>query len=368
MLCCKECFSSPTLRCLISEKGTSGDCECCMAQKVPVVEARTLAGSFGWIDDVYYAADELDETNVDGTCVRVKGKRLSDLVQTDWQLFSDGFRQDMRERFLKVVMPEDDRGKELWGRRREIAAHPSMVEQWQAIGGNLVNSRRFFPDVEIRDRDWPKQLHAQGEFAPLWASTLKWLPPILERLAGHLPAQAYWRARINKDGRREPYPACKMGPPPPDEATGGRANPHGIPYLYLASDITTAISEVRSGMGAYVTVGEFELKGKLKIADFMMPQSFKDPFACAWVKGKVPIELESIELIRHFNTIMSTPMSKSDRELDYLPTQYLSELILIMGFDGIKYESALGTGFNVVIFKPSLAAVKGKPQLHKVRL
>ncbi|WP_211222764.1 RES family NAD+ phosphorylase [Paludibacterium yongneupense] len=42
-----------------------------------------------------------------------------------------------------------------------------------------------------------------------------------------------------------PYPIDKMGAPPKQLATHGRANPTGIPYLYLGSHPATAIAEIR---------------------------------------------------------------------------------------------------------------------------
>ena len=41
-------------------------------------------------------------------------------------------------------------------------------------------------------------------------------------------------------------------------ATDGRANPRGIPCLYLATTKETAMSEVRPWIGSYVSAGQFE--------------------------------------------------------------------------------------------------------------
>ncbi|WP_439287803.1 RES family NAD+ phosphorylase [Lonepinella sp. BR2904] len=50
-------------------------------------------------------------------------------------------------------------------------------------------------------------------------------------------------------------------------------------------------------------------------------------------------------------------MSKPRRyysELDYLPTQYVSEWIKSMGYDGIEFRSSLHkNGMNLTIFNPS---------------
>jgi RES domain-containing protein len=41
---------------------------------------------------------------------------------------------------------------------------------------------------------------------------------------------------------------------------GGRANPPGIPYLYLATDPGTALAEMRPSVGQGMTVASFQIK------------------------------------------------------------------------------------------------------------
>ena len=68
-----------------------------------------------------------------------------------------------------------------------------------------------------------------------------------------------FRARINEknsDGKQHNTTISlkNMGAPPNSIARHGRANPRGIPYLYLANDQLTAISEVRPWVGCYVSI------------------------------------------------------------------------------------------------------------------
>ncbi|MFZ0569740.1 MAG: RES domain-containing protein [Rhodomicrobium sp.] len=42
--------------------------------------------------------------------------------------------------------------------------------------------------------------------------------------------------------------------PIPNWLSEGRANPRGIPYLYLASTRDTALAEVRPWIGSHITV------------------------------------------------------------------------------------------------------------------
>lgn len=69
-----------------------------------------------------------------------------------------------------------------------------------------------------------------------------------------------------------------MRKPLEKKATNGRANPIGIPYLYVASTIETAISETRGHKGEIVTVAEFQMKCYLDLADLRDPKNTISPF------------------------------------------------------------------------------------------
>jgi hypothetical protein len=46
------------------------------------------------------------------------------------------------------------------------------------------------------------------------------------------------------------------------------------------------------------------------------------------------------------------PMRGTDPELDYLPTEYISDLIKSLEYDGIGYDSVMDhTGYNVASFR-----------------
>lgn len=68
-----------------------------------------------------------------------------------------------------------------------------------------------------------------------------------------------------------------MGAPPSRYANHGRANPTGIPYLYLGSMPDTAISEIRPHTGEIATVAEFEIPAVLIIVDLREPRKHVSP-------------------------------------------------------------------------------------------
>jgi hypothetical protein len=78
--------------------------------------------------------------------------------------------------------------------------------------------------------------------------------------------QIFWRAQLGHDLRiadqhqgYEQDVAFTPGrmKPRPERAPEGRANPKGIPCLYLSTTRHAAMSEVRPWVGALVSVGQF---------------------------------------------------------------------------------------------------------------
>ncbi|AZC00445.1 hypothetical protein DKE52_008010 [Acinetobacter pittii] len=63
-----------------------------------------------------------------------------------------------------------------------------------------------------------------------------------------------------------------MGMPPPAIASAGRANPVGIPYLYLAENIETCMAEIRPSNGCKVNIAKFNLINDVNLLDLTEPR------------------------------------------------------------------------------------------------
>ncbi len=167
--------------------------------------------------------------------------------------------------------------------------------------------------------------------------------------------EKFYRARINALEKKDEYfPLEQMGAPPYHQASQSRVNPIGIPYLYLASNIDTAVSEVRPWKNCKITVAEFALKKKIYVANF----SNKVPVnVINNEQHKIVEQYENVENIwRELITyLFSMPFDPRD-DIAYIPTQYISERIKKEGFDGIIYDSALNEdGFNLCLFDVGIA-------------
>ena len=179
-----------------------------------------------------------------------------------------------------------------------------------------------------------------------------------------LPAgYVLWRAQIGHDWHPHyqdkeyiddfpaPYPPSRMKPLP-GRATEGRANPKGIPVLYLSTQPKTAMSEVRPWLGSLVSCARFETMGNLTIIDLSVYHRggfvlfFSEPDALKKEKA-VWTEIDKA---------FSKPTTSTDEAADYVPTQVIAELFKREGHDGIAYKSAFGDdGYNIVLFDPDNA-------------
>ena len=154
----------------------------------------------------------------------------------------------------------------------------------------------------------------------------------------------------NKRGkvRRELFHLDEMGAPPPDRTQAGRANRAGHPVLYMASDLQTALAEVRAWKGAPVSVATMKLPHEYRILDLTEDYSIESPFfieSLDWI-------VETSRLMNRFAEELMRPVMPHESETLYRVTQNLCEVVKSGGCDGIAYPSAMGPGHNVVLFDP----------------
>ncbi len=73
-----------------------------------------------------------------------------------------------------------------------------------------------------------------------------------------------------------------------------------------------------------------------------------------WGK-ELPVVVRTMGFLRKLGQELSRPIGARRRDAEYLPTQFLCELIKTEGFDGVLYSSGLGHGHNVALFDPLVA-------------
>ncbi len=144
-----------------------------------------------------------------------------------------------------------------------------------------------------------------------------------------------------------PYSPVRMKPRP-YAAHEGRANPKGIPFLYLATDRETAMAEVRPWMGAQLSLGHFGTTKELQVVDFSAGGN-ADPKIAVFF-GELNDDEVDKEIWAQVDRSFSEPVTDDPSTSEYVPTQIISERFRREGLDGVVYKSKLGDGFNVALF------------------
>lgn len=279
------------------------------------------------------------------------GTAIIDLVQGDWELFSERLIEtDGAGRLLEAIMHsgwDDDSGEPLLGASDPYIAHhrhwshDTLVDIWQQFADE-VKSDPTLP-LKFHDTDFDEFL-------------------IHEELMGcrtvRVPAgTVLYRARLGfvrgSEGD-EPFGGSAIGAPPPEKACPGRANAMGKVVLYCADQEDTAVAEVRPARGEYVSVAEVRGAGELEILDLVTEPEWPNPFT----DDAVSYWVEFAGLLAAFAEQLSKPLRSRDDPADYIPSQKLAGFIQTARVDGIRYPSAMAPrGTNVVLFDPSVVHI-----------
>ncbi|GHT12524.1 hypothetical protein FACS189426_16020 [Bacteroidia bacterium] len=312
MKVCSCCFNDQEIAQFIKtnskEKGKCGYC----SSDSDLLDIDELADFFASLLSIYKEATD--------------GMPLTQLVQKDWELFSN--EQVDKKLVLGDILISINSSFSIFSKATHIEEIKENVAFWDTLKYELKNKRRFLTDTEqIIDYGWDTFFNVFSTFDS---------------------SVNLFRARIHYNEEQEkPFFANAMGCPK-IAYSEGRANPKGIPYLYLCKDIETTFYETRASYLDYISVGLFKVikPNILKIVDFTKHLS---PFNNAtniieFSKGKILRDIISKDL--------SKPLHRFDSELEYIPTQFICEFIrYFYDIDGIQFFSSLKKGgVNVVLF------------------
>lgn len=318
-LCCHACFGDRGLRrdIIPSLSPSTGNCDYCGTGGVLLVEPSALRDVFELLISVY----EPD----------IAGQTLVDWLKADWDLFSHAAMDVAHAKeLLGDILDDGDIVRKTFS--PSAAYQSEALARWETLRDELMWKNRYFLD-EVLDTDR------------------------LRELLGHLPADdmpmIWYRARILD--RDHPFLISEMGAPPARKATHGRANPAGIPYLYLGSMPATAAAEVRPHTGEVACVADFALAFPLNAVDLRNPRGLVSPFllADAHAIGQLRADIAFLERL---GDELTRPVLPSGAAIDYIPSQYLCEFIKKVGYDGVVYRSSVSEGINLALFDAAKAA------------
>lgn len=327
MNCSTECFNDVELKGFINSNYNSvGNCDFSQVTDKPLVDVLELQGMFISLFDIY---------SVDST-----GKNLEQALQDDWNIFNKNSGINIKEFLIAISEGLDNEYLELFDNPVRILIPKEtneLIENWNSFKEEIKKENRFFFNNKAN------------------LQSLENILPIRSYSKGKI----FYRSRISDN--EHGYPTAKMGKPPYRLAKSGRANPKGIPYLYLAQSVKTTLYEARATYLDYVCIGKFTLNENIRVISLRtsyIVSPWTDFSLEEYVKNKPFLDVLEHDLAK--------PLRRQDNELDYLPTQYLCEYIKSLGYDGVEYGSSLdGEGINLVVFNDTFLTC-GSVEVHEI--
>lgn len=332
MKVCSSCFSDKELKGFILTSSDIGDCSVCNATSQHLLDITELHDFFQELIGNFKLVES--------------GLPLSSKIQSDWSFFSSN---EVANEILNFVIPHI---------YTEISSSDALVEysddiltnfgHWETLKDELKWKNRFVIDV-----------HRLGKSEFNWDAFLR----DINTLFNLTNKVEIYRARIHDKSGMTVYPIHEMGCPPKELASSGRANPTGIPFLYLSEDENTVLYEVRASYLDEISVGIFQLKEDVESVDIVDFTKDSPLFQPEYVKEAIQGKL----LRDRISKDLSKPMRRYDSELEYIPTQFICEYIKVFtGAKGIRFKSSLHEqGNNIVFFEPELMECK---RVKKVKI
>lgn len=315
MKICKDCFLDEELRSEINANAViDGTCDVC-GKRGKVMDFSEFYEFFATLLSLFSKTENNDKTIVD-------------IIQDEWSLFKD---KEVTKVLLTEVIATNDFGFSVDDFVNYSDEIQGRIAAWDRLKNSVKENSRFFTNMEE---------FVQYDYLTAGKSL-------------HI-GQKLYRSRITPVGQKK-IKCDKMGCPPKELATAGRANPIGIPYLYLSDSAKTTYFEVRAVYLDQLSVGTFRIERELELVDFI----YEVNLFLAYNDGTTSLKEIVIKkkIIDTISDDLSKPLRRYDSELEYVPTQLICEYCKqIVGADGISFESSLHKGGrNYVLFDDSAA-------------
>lgn len=334
MKVCAHCFSDKELKGFISSSTENGDCDICESKNQPLLNVSELFDFFQELLDNFKVSEN--------------GMPLSAKIQSNWSFFSS---HSVANKILNFVLPNIL--TDITSSNANVDYTDDIIENynhWEVLKEELKWKNRFVINIErLEELGWDGFFNTQFK-----------LNKDVE----------LFRARLHHQSGLPVYNPEEMSCPLKESASGGRANPSGIPFLYLSDNPETVLYEVRASYLDELSVGTFQLKSNIdsiKLVDFTEDTPLFQPNTSTinkTIKGKL--------LRQKISSDLSKPMRRYDSELEYIPTQFICEFIKVFtGALGIRFNSSLHPkGNNIVLFDQEIMNCKAvkKVKIHSINL
>ena len=335
MICCIDCFKDIEIRAAIEMANHRGNCPICQKENTWIYDSEKDADKIN-IEELIDSILELyvPESELPISFPEEEKMLIEDRLLKDWDIFA-GNPTEVKQIISMHVSESLELTSKIIIERVGI---PQLFDETYLENNSIMRKYNW----EI----FKKCLRNENRFHSNKYINLEILETILKETETIIPSGTkFYRARVaDKKGhlRKE------MWAPPDDVASPGRVNSKGQSCLYLCSHKKTTVKEIRAHAFDYVTIATFRLERNVRVLD-LSSIIHSSPFYSE--TNKINYLLNETTL-RQIQYDLAKPMSRLDSELDYLPTQYISDFAKFLGYDGVKYFSTFNReSYNVALFK-----------------
>ena len=318
MKVCSECFEDTDIKQRIRSINKKGTCD--IHNEINYIYDTDLDEGLKDDFEILYSIYKKDEDGKYKDSSNLKNTYTS--LKEDWNIFSFKPKPEDIRKFLSsllekplpknvnTIIPELESEEEI-SKQSMLGNHT-----WEDFCEHIKYDNRFYNDYFSQD---------------IFLTFLKWTQVSIKE------GTVLYRSRIY-DGMGK-YQSKDMKMSPKNLVHPGRLNSDGIGVLYTSSSRDITVNEIRPDVGDKVATAELTVKRDLNIADLTKLDNI--PVFGSDVDSEFLVKYQiNRDILNSISSQMEEPSGSQCNNLDYLPTQYISDFIKLE-YEGIKYGSTL---------------------------
>lgn len=358
MKCCLECFSDIQIRNWIRDVGEDGYCDVSARHHTHLTKTIDLdrfKNDSGYIKGFQSEFIEIFDLYIPSNSRHLRyAQKLSAQLKEHWGIFN--LETNELEKLLESLAPKYFHDNPKMLHELVIPLYVTNKEYQNKFG---IFSGKSWPEFEniIRHEN---RYHSR-------IMVTENLTAFLQYLVVSIAADEtrYYRARKILESERlllNVHDLVTVGPAPVTKASAGRLNAPGFSYLYLGSDETTSLVEIKTAIQDLVAIGTFKVTTPLQVVDLdglveLSPFGGVDKMAY----------LVNRPILLDIDKAMRRQSSRNRSEVDYVPTEFISDLIKTMGVDGMRYASSVDSAaFDLVLFRADKVSLAGNIKIYEI--
>jgi hypothetical protein len=349
---CAACVADYALKEAVRVQETTDDGPCSSCERELSAPFDALLEAFaGGINFLYDdALNSVPYVSSEGGFVGATTWDTWDLLEDYYDCFEDEVSDKIIEELRECMEPRD------WVARDDPDYGPEALldEAWVQFCLAIKHDTRFVFWLESGPKDAEEQ--ASRQIAP--AAALRHVGDMIDELGlfkVYEEEHSFFRARTYPLDSEAPSSAKSLGTPLAHVSLqGNRMSPAGIPMVYAGESEDVALDEVsvRTENRA-AAVGQFASTRRFSVVDLTDIPAVPSPF-----DQERRHQRWMISFLESFVEKISEPIQKGRDQVDYVPTQVMTEYLLRIHWGrekvhGIRYPSAAHNGGVCVVLDVS---------------